>query len=498
MAATLSPEAITLLNSLAGSLGGGQLRHAQRDIPTPSGPFMHGPGGLFNVPQANQDIFSTRLIPQGLGSILPAVPSLYASPEFMYITGFKAATGSDPDGVCDDPRTAGPIKNCTQRAQFGRQSIQTRSLEMNRVGLLTDRSEPLDFRIVNDPIVPFLGQMLSPSSTSIEMQRAIGSEVLMKWLEVGQEMQETLLPMVFTGNPSNNSAGGGTKEFPGLDILIGTNKVDAETGTPCPSLRSIVESFNFVNVSNNGGQTIVDKFASIFYRLRHIASRSSMGTVRWVVVMRGGAFRELTKVWPCSYMTSFCDLSSNSQAIVNVDAGDMVNLRDDMRNNFYLLVDGVRLDVIIDDSIPETDGSGGAIDGLDVNCYASDIYIVPLTVKGGYQVTYWEYLDYSRGAMVGANQGHYGTDTFWTDNGVWLWTKKPNQIWCVQWVTKTEPRLIFLTPHLAARITDVKYCYDHERDTLKDQYFFVDGGVENRPARKLYADWAVSTPETIS
>lgn len=493
----LTREAEQLLNALAAG-GGRQISRATYTAPTQSqGPFMHGPGGLFNIPQADQDVFSTRLKPMGLGSMLPVRGTLDMTPEFLYITGFKAATGTNPDGVCDDPRTAGAIMNGTQRAQFGRQSLQTRQLEINRVGQQADRAEPFNFNIVNDPIVDDLGAMVAPPSATREAQRALGSEVLTRWMEVGQEFQETLLPMVFTGNPANNSAGGGTKEFPGLDILIGTNKVDVETGTPLPSLRSLIEPFNFTNVSDNSGTTVVNLFASIFFRLRHIASRSGMGDVRWVVVMRGGLFREMVKSWPCAYFTSFCNMS-NSKAVVNVDAGDMVQQRNDMWQGYYLMVDGQRYDVVIDDTIGETDSTGGSIDGLDTQCFASDVYIVPLTVRGNFPVTYWEHLDYSRGAMIGAEQGRYAENTFWTDNGVWLWGKKPNQMWCVQWFVKTENRIIMRTPQLAARITDIAYCYTHEVDTLKSQYFWNGQGVENRPPRKGYADWALTTPADLT
>src|SRR3972149_517370 len=48
-------------------------------------------------------------------------------------------------------------------------------------------------------------------------------------LEVGIAFQRKLLRQVYTGNPANNNVGGGYREFPGLDILIGTDKVDRKS-----------------------------------------------------------------------------------------------------------------------------------------------------------------------------------------------------------------------------------------------------------------------------
>ena len=81
---------------------------------TPSTPYLHGPGGLFGVSGLERDVFSTHVRPMGLLSVLPARGSVTTNPMYPYITGFADVTGSNPTNVCDDGRTAGPLKNCLQ------------------------------------------------------------------------------------------------------------------------------------------------------------------------------------------------------------------------------------------------------------------------------------------------------------------------------------------------------------------------------------------------
>ena len=212
---------------------------------TPSNPYVHGPTGLFGVSGLERDIFHTRLQPEGLLGMLPVIGSVKTNPLFPYISGFQDVTGSVKDGVCDDPQTAGPIKTCFQTAQFGRYEFMTREAEINRIGQITDRGEFTDLRIVNDPLVNQLGGIMQQEFALSGQDAAIaGADMLMRFIEVGVAFQNQLGRQLYIGNPANNSAGGGFKEFPGLDILIGTTKVDALTGTACPSLRSDIKDRN--------------------------------------------------------------------------------------------------------------------------------------------------------------------------------------------------------------------------------------------------------------
>jgi len=70
-----------------------------------------------------------------------------------------------------------------------------------------------------------------------------------------------------------------------------------------------------------------------------------------------------------------------------------------------------------------------------------------------------------------------------TDGGRFFWVKKPPNNFCVQLLAKTEPRLMLLTPFIAARLTDV--CYTlllpmRDWDPAGPSYY-VDGGKTHDP-----------------
>ncbi len=453
---------------------------------TPTTNYMHGPGGIFGVAGIERDIFSTRIQPRGLAGALPGRGTIRTNPLFGYITGFQANTGDVADGVCDDCGVAGPTKSCLQTADFGRYCYMTKEIEVNRVGQQTNRGEFLDLRLVNDPLLADTGGVLGQNINGTPNLRR---EVLQAFVELGVSFQNQLIPQVYIGNPANNSAGGGSKQFPGLDILIGTGKVDAITGTNCPSLDSDIKDFNYGLVcEESSGTDIVETVTYMMRYLRHNADRQNFNPVRWVITMRRELFWELTACWPCSYLTYRCTFrAADTQAQVNVDAADHVAMRDQMRNGNYLLIDGERVDVVIDDGIvEEADADNAAIGPGE---FASDIYFIPMTIKGGMAVTYWEYLDYSQGAMMAVEDGRLQS-YYWTDGGRFSWHAKPPKNWCNQWMAKIEPRIIFLTPQLAGRIQNVRYApLQHTRDPFPSDPYFVDGGETSRTGPSYYSDW---------
>lgn len=460
-----------------------------------NGPYLHGPGGMFGTPGLNRDVISTRVQPKGLLDMLPVRGTTYTNPLYPYITGFLAASGSNPTGVCDDPQTAGPAKTCIQTATFGRYSYQTRAFELNRVGQQTNRGEFMDLTLVN-PIISGDSGISSPASAQ---GWSFLDEVRLRTTEVGVAFQNKLVRQLYTGNPTNNTSGNGYEEFPGLDILIGTTKVDAITGTPCPSLHSDIKDFNYAMVNAAGGNTIVNVLTYMMRMLRWNAERMNFGDVEWIIAMRPQLWNELTAVWPCAYMTYRCEANTvNTQTQLVVNSNDQIAMRDDMRNGMYLLVDGIRYRVALDDGIVEENRADNAT--IPITGFASDIYVIPRTIRNGTMAaTFVEHLDYSadNGLMSSAREIGAGfADTFyWTDGGRYAWHRKPPNNWCVQWMAKIEPRVILLTPHLAGRITNVAYNpLQHERDSIIGDDYFVDGGVQNRAPGRLYSDWNSSTP----
>jgi len=477
----------TIMKALAGALAPALQEAMKHTTPTgvPSNPYVHGPGGLFGVLGLEREVIHTRLQPTGLAGQLPVRPNVSQYPLFPYISGFRDVTGDVADGVCDDPQIAGPMKTCLQTAPFGRYAFMTREMEINRVGQQINRGEFMDLTLVNDPLVSQLGSSIFPNIPSAQ-QALAGAEVLQRFIEVGVAFQNQLGRQLYIGTTTNNSAGGGYEEFNGLDLLIGTGKVDAQNLVACPSLDSIVWDYNLTRVDDvTADPHIVNLMFNIFRRLRHIATRTGLAPVTWAIVMRQDLFWELTDVWPCIYASYRCSGpdSAGIDPVGQYDTRWTTEMRDSMRNGSYLLIDGERIRVIIDDMIVESTSNDDA--AIPVGCFASDIYIVPLTARG-MPVTYFEHFDYRQGAMQAVVDGRL-SNYFWTDGGIFLWHAKPPLNWCVQFLAKVEPRVILRTPQIAARIEDVLYCpLAHSRDTHPDDKYWIDGGNVDRPKETYY------------
>ena len=358
----------------------------------------------------------------------------------------------------------------------------------------------LDLAVVNSPLVPQLGGILA-NNFALSSQDGIlaGREMLMRFVEVGVASQRWMCPMTFTGNPGNNSANGGYKEFPGLDLLIGANKVDAVAGTTCPSLNSKILDFDYNDVQDTNAQWSMQRVITHLTRyMRDKAEKQSMGGVEWVLVMRKGLFDAIVDVWPCDYMSDRCQAGPNSNATLRsaITNDFAIKMREGMRNGKYLLVDERPFPVICDPCIAEETYA----DNTDVpnGAYSSDIYMVPLSIRdGAFPATFWEFYDYGQGAMPAVRDAR-ATPFFWSDAGRYLWSIKSPDNWCLEAIVKYEPRLRLMTPQLAARITNVVYTPQfglHFDDILPTQPYFLNGGISTGyPPSSPYSEWNTAGP----
>ena len=150
-----------------------------------------------------------------------------------------------------------------------------------------------------------------------------------------------------------------------------------------------------------------------------------------------------------------------------------------------LPINGRSYPVILDTGIEELDNTNA---NLDVDEFASNIYMVPLTMNG-MPVLYWEYKDY--GVFAPQTAALNGTETWWTDGGRFLWSKD-GKYTCFDLMAETEPRIVLRTPHLAMKLEDVKYrrTYAKLRDPDPDSDYWKDGGVSIRNLSPTkYAVW---------
>lgn len=460
-------------------------KHDASGTPITTG-YMHGPGGLLTFPGVDPTVFHTIYGATSILGQLPAMPSVYTNPTFLTLTGVGADTGNEKEDVCDDAPVGGLLSGCMLTSVFGRYERATPELELNRLGQRNDRADPLDLTLVGSPIAAsgiFGSGVQSPSAPG----DVILNEVSNKFWERNISLWRLLSKQLWVGSPTNNSGGKGYKELTSFSVLVNTGHTDAETNAACASLDSYVQDFNYANVASNGLNT-VGVITNMYHQLYRRAELSGMLPVRWVICMRSEQFYELTAIWPCSYLSFRCATVLNTvnpaqtgpmQGVI--DAQDAIRFRDEMRAGKYLMIDGVRLEVQLDDGMPELNGnnSGGH---FPAGCFSSDIYFIPMSVVGGRSVTYLEYFQYQNPSLSDA----LGNMILGRIEGAFLtWPRQTNQ--CVVWQTKVEPRLIMRTPWLAGRLKNVVTCpIDHIVDSFPESPYFQDGGNSGRQGPSYY------------
>lgn len=447
--------------------------------PNPTAVYGHGPGGAFSSLGLSKPVFSALILPyMGLQGMLPAYATEDTNPLRGIMTGVTTPTGSNPDAQCDDCKVAGKMKLCTQSVPLGRYCLDTPVFQIDRIGERRNRAEFTDLTLMNQAFgLPMKGMMPNTPTGGSPLQNEMDKamfEFAVSWglLYSGQ---------IWAASPANNSANGGYREFIGLDLQINTGHVDAETNVACPAADSIIRSAANREVNSNGNW-YVREITNIMRNLRFIASHTGLNPARWAIVMRWGLFYELTEIWPCVYHTYRCQVEDTARidTVPSLDSAAMSAFRDDMRGNFstmtgqYLLIDGEKVQVVIDDGITETMEAG--------ETFHTSFYFIPISVMGGTPVTYWEYFDFSgpNSAMEIAQFAPDGS-YFASDGGRFLWHRKPPFNWCVAMAALTKPRVVLETPYIAARMTNVHYTpIAHERDWQYGASYYVDGGGYDR------------------
>lgn len=460
------------------------VKHDATGTPITTG-YSHGPGGLLTFPGVDNTVFHTIMGNRSLLGQLPTMPSVYTNPTFLTLTGVGDDTGNEKEDVCDDAPVAGLLSGCLLTSVFGRYERATPEIELNRLGQRNDRSDPLDLQLVGSPIAS-TGIFNTGAQGAQAPGDVLTNEVSRKFWERNISIWRLLSKQLWTGTPANNSGGGGYKEMTGLSLLVNTGHRDAETNAVCATMDSYVTSFGYQPIDGTTSD-IIATFTNIYHQLYRRAELTGILPVRWVVVMRSQMFYELTSIWPCSYLSYRCAVSPGvtGPMSVNIDANDAIAMRDAMRAGQYLMVDGARLDVILDEGIPEfsqTD-NGNVASG----CFSSDIYFIPMSVVGGRAVTYMEYFDYGNPSLQSALGDGM---TIGRQEGAFLTTMRQTN-WCVVWQTKVEPRLVMRTPWLAGRIQNVVYCpIQHEPTSFPgDPYYTAPGGETARSGPSLYSLW---------
>lgn len=468
--AELLGQSTELLSKMAAEEAGGD-EDGDLHTKTPAGTMtaqrLHGATGLFNSPGLERDIITAHMRPFGLASQVPALPSVNEDPRFGTLTGFSDDIGSEPTNACDDAPT-GYIKGCNLTARFGMIRRDTNTVEMDKVMLKLHRGDFTDL-ILRGRVLGLTN--LVPSG--LNEGQILDIITMSEMVNVGVRTERLLGTQFWQGSVAV------VNQFPGLDVQIATGIVDADTGTACPALDSDVKDYNYTLIDS----TIVEYLSMLEWYLRYNASGMGLDPVSWVVVMRPELWFELTAIWPCAYNTNKCSSAVGANSTVFIDGRENVSERDAMRNGLYIDINGNRYPVVLDTGIYEQTNINDA--NVPAASYASTIYMVPLTITGGFPVLYREYVDYRR-AAPDINLLRGMEEFFWTDNGVYSWALEQVK-WCYKLALKTEQRVILRTPQLAGRIDNVLYTpLQHLRSPDPDSPYWKDGGVSMRSGLSSY------------
>ncbi len=429
---------------------------------------LHGNGGIWTSPGLEREIISAHVRPQGMASMLPLMPTVNLNPQFGILTGFTAGAGGDAQfwngqSCADVP--AGYMKGCTLTARFGRVRVDSQTIDLDDVILKLHRGDFTDLMLTGE-LLGLTGLNPSTATQGDVLNLVSASEMV----QMGIQTERLLMNAVWNGTVANS-------QFPGLSAQIATGQVDVETGTACPAVDSDVKDFAY-DALGGSGRDIVEYLGMLEFYLNYNARMMGLDPVTWVIAMRPELWQELTAVWPCAYNTTRCSnamTGDNSRLVI--DGRDNISERDGMRNSMTIVINGNTYPVVLDTGIFEHNNINNG--NLEAAEYASSIFFVPMTIRGGMPVTYRQYVDY-RMADRDAAFANGNLTSWWTDNGLYAWTLEQTK-WCYKFSLKSQQRIVLRTPHLAGRIDSVKYTpLQHLRQADPTGPYFADGGVSLR------------------
>jgi hypothetical protein len=417
---------------------------------TPTNIRGHGYNGLFAHPGLERRIVNAMVMPRmGLIDQLPSRTSEVDQPIFGIMTGVTAGSGANRATPCAVGPKPGKMKLCMRMLPFGFISLDTDTVDIRQLGRRRDRSEFDDFEFIGNPLDGISDIPSLPGTAT--GNNPLNDEIGKIMFEFAVEWKRRYCSLVWTGNVANNNAGGGYKEFYGLEYQVNDGYQDIG-GTNCPAAASLVAK------SKSVGLDPLD-----------------IG-----LVMPYNAFWEISEYWACAYYVARCQTFSTSK-VETIDARSVVDLRDQQREGEWLLINGRKRKIIIDDCMTETALAGGS--------YKSSIYFLPLRYLSRYPGVFVEYLDQDRpkGPMYGAKIIGETNKYYTTNSGRYLWHWRPSNNGCFDGFAEAEMRVVLDVPFLAARLDNVKYTPRiHTQGWDPDYSFYLNGGITNRYDPSFY------------
>lgn len=431
---------------------------------------FYAEGGIFTACDLERPVINAVLNPKStMLNILPVRTRLVEQRRYSYVTQLNEADAGPGTTVCADCPSVNDIATCESTWRVGRLCYQTRTGEIDALIRRANIG-------VRDDLF-FLGDMRGIRNTAIDGTRLAQDENLIQqgavrfqFFLLGRALERTLANWVWVGDPNdaqqNTNPGAQTdndawKSFYGLDLLIANDYgVPAQkpfvSGTNCAALNSIVFDFSTVPGAQPGDNGKIGS-APIYPVLQEMeqvlhdrAMEFGLDPVFWVLSMHPRQFTEFVKYIPCEMVTDGCTGTDLTTDTSGTNPMWQMAERQRLVNSRTIDLNGRTLDIFLDYFQPITPGPGP-------NEITGSFYFVPLTVAGGTEVLWMEHYDYTAftTALDPIPRDHPMRG--WTDGGIFHsvvnWDYR-----CFMVNTKIEPTLIFLAPHLAARIDNVITC----------------------------------------
>ncbi len=482
-----------------------EVQTGEKHDPTvnPSGPYSHGSGGLFSRPGADPRILSAISLPDaGLLDYLPVQFDPMAgqfggfdAPLNTVITGVTAgqldSVANQPTAACSPGPEGGLLKLCTFVTPYGKYSGSF-TVDLNKVGHLRDYADNPNQTILNlaDPNGNMMPSLVGGGAD------LVANEVLKRMYQSFVSFKRMLVERIWIGNPTNSVGSNNWKDLMGLELLVNQdNKVDYETSIICKAANSDIKDFNYGMLDSN--IAMIHEYLDMIYAYSMWNARKQrFGTPDYVWVMRPEMFDELAKIWPIAEITeALAAMSGFAQGQINMSGNEVMEARNALRNGSYLPMRGRLIPVVQDDTIPEKDSTTNA--QLAAGQYASDIYLIPMSVLGGFPTTFVEPYDQANQIVdrIVAQSG--ATHTWTSDSGQVRWYLRANGP-CLQYDYTTEFRIKMLATQLAGRLQNVGYRpLQHFRSWKPTSTYHLNGGGTSFSDSKYYSTWSTETPVTV-
>lgn len=441
-------------------------------------PELHGLNpsgtlGLFGYPGVNPQMFATIVRANGsFARSLQVRTSPFLRERVEILTGVTAETGTNPANSCGTAVRAGNLKVCAQDFEFGKMLASTDTVELPEVGAYYTRAD-IDRQITpTGDLGPFAPDVVSQATNP---NSQTWNQLYKLSISLGRQWEKALVQ----GNKNAAATGTGSlpywiRQFDGIDRLIRSGYTDAVSGVACAAADSRVVAFNAnINGSNATLGTIVDAISDSF--TGNMMALEDMGfgaeSIAGYFLIHPRMWRPLTRIWPCAYQTSGCEIVNNNGQRVNVSAETQRNMQDDMYRGKYLLIDGVRIPVLMSWGVPITN--------VGNDQWTGSMYYVPQSINGEL-VTYVEAFD-----MGNSQQQEFanivGPALSRPINGGLYRIGQKAEPFCVEYKLVAKPRLMFRGSFAAIRIDGITF-FDRTRanSPFVGESYHDNGGQSSR------------------